>query len=112
MATPSKPRNGNGIFGPRLSSWGHFPTPIREEPGTIERTRPSFIAETPSADRVAETPHVLSRFHDGPFEDEGEDQAVDGEDGSDDPLGELMVMTDEEDEPMSGSGLVPETPMR
>lgn len=105
----------------------HHPTPIREESTSAERPRPSFIAETPSTDRVAhtpigavsriaETPHSgrksnrLSSFHFGGDEDEG-----------DDDLGDLMVMTDDEGEdtdvdvsPPSAParGLVPETPDR
>lgn len=74
LATPSKPRYGYSVpF--------HHPTPIQEEP-----ERPSFIAETPVANRIGGMA-VME-------EEEGEDE---------ESLGELMVMTDDED-------AVPDTP--
>jgi hypothetical protein len=115
LATPAKPK---GMFAK------YQPTPIQEE-----TTRPSWIGDTPHASRtshisdtpasrVAETP--ASRVADTPaiFAARGvrdtpvEDGIMeDWETESDDPLAELMVMTDEEDED-DRDGLVPDTPAR
>ena len=81
-ATPSKPRLADSVFGPRLHSC--HPTPIQEEPSSGERPRPFFVAETPVAPgRIAAMP--ISAL-----------TSVDEDD--DDSLGDLMVMTDDEDE--------------
>lgn len=112
LATPAKPK---GMFAK------YQPTPIQEE-----TPRPSWIGETPHASRtshisdtpasrVAATP--ASRVADAPatFAARGvpvEDGIMeDWENESDDPLAELMVMTDEEDEDDRG-GRVTDTPAR
>ncbi len=97
FATPSKPRTANSVFGPRIPSY--HPTPIQEEPSTEERPRPSFIAETPVGHkRIVDIPLSASE---SVYEDE-----------DDDPLGDLMVMTDEEEEEYAEQPLVPDTPAR
>ncbi|KAK4688273.1 hypothetical protein P7C73_g1833, partial [Tremellales sp. Uapishka_1] len=86
FATPSKPRQS--IFGAKLA---HHPTPIQEEPPSAPR--PSWIAETPVvANRIVDR---------APLADE-----------DDDTLADLMVMTDEEDEPSNPREMVPETPIK
>jgi len=105
MATPSKSRSLAGSFGPSHSSHMHYSTPIREEPLSAERQRPTFIAETPvapgrhsanpfSSDGVAETPMASRRLSDLAFN--GLDSVNEDEDS--DPLADLMVLTDDEDE--------------
>ncbi|WVQ85884.1 hypothetical protein IAT38_008052 [Cryptococcus sp. DSM 104549] len=98
MATPSKPRYA--FAAPSYPQWQH-PTPIREEPSS--GPRPSYIAETPVAPgRMTGNVAYAS----------GEEADDPGEE-SDDPLGDLMVMTDDEDEaPPAKRAFVPETPGR
>lgn len=98
FATPSKPRLSNSIFGPRAGAGAgsasfHHPTPIQEEPSSGERA--SWVAETPVAPhRIAETPMAGHRIANASLA--GVALTEDDED-SDDPLADLMVMTDEED---------------
>jgi hypothetical protein len=111
FATPAKPRPGN----PFSRRQTYHPTPIQEEPSIGERFRSTFIAETPSTNRILGTSfHGLERVTEMPTAD----RIVQSPEPEDD-LGELMVMTDEEDEEDdedeggSGSfGLIPETPAR
>ncbi|WWD20588.1 hypothetical protein CI109_105064 [Kwoniella shandongensis] len=108
LATPSKPRQN--MFAPRQSQWHNHPTPIREEtPGSLStpRPRPTFVAETPVAPGRIATNFTYSGMG-------GIDDDEDMGEESDDPLADLMVMTDDEDEPSGGSGraMVPETPMK
>nr|XP_019051245.1 hypothetical protein I302_01694 [Kwoniella bestiolae CBS 10118]OCF30175.1 hypothetical protein I302_01694 [Kwoniella bestiolae CBS 10118] len=109
LATPSKPRSyQNPFFRSQSQSQAqpHWipPTPIQEEQPT---PRPNFIAETPVApSRIART-DVLPL---------GGIAAGDGSE-SDDPLGELWELTDDEDEEEEGRGrggreMIPETPMK
>ncbi|WVQ63141.1 uncharacterized protein L199_001292 [Kwoniella botswanensis] len=104
LATPSKPRP---FFKPSQSQFQYWipPTPIQEEQPA---PRPSYIAETPIApSRIA---HRDTLPLGGIPDDHQED--------SDDPLGELWELTDEEDEDdvrqRKGRGMemVPETPMK
>ncbi|WWC98736.1 hypothetical protein V866_005629 [Kwoniella sp. B9012] len=106
LATPSKPRS---FFKPSQSQsqsqYWFPPTPIQEEHPT---PRPTYIAETPIApSRIA---HRDTLPLDGVPDDNEED--------SDDPLGELWELTDEEEEvdvgQRKGRGMemVPETPMK
>lgn len=128
FATPAKPRYGN----PFSSRGIHHPTPIREESRSAER-RPGFIAETPSTSRVPGTPSTTttSRIAETPrterilgytpasvltYTDHGDEDG----DGDEDDLGDLMVMTDDEDEgeeerhtgPPPIHGFIPETPAK
>jgi hypothetical protein len=99
FATPSKPRIAKFAFGSRTTTQIYHSTPNQEEPSSRERPRPSFIAETPVApDRIA-TINISTLTSMG----EGQDD--------DDPLGELMVMTDEEEEDAERP-VVAETPAR
>jgi hypothetical protein len=127
FATPSKPRLSNSIFGPRAGAGAasfHHPTPIQEEPSSGERA--SWVAETPVAPhRIAETPMAGHRIANPPLA--GVALMEDVED-SDDPLADLMVMTDEEDgdddddgdgdgdgdgmDEDSSRAMIPETPAR
>lgn len=99
-----------------------MPTPIQEEPSSGDRYRAPFIAETPSTNRISRIPGTgLS----GVAETPPVGRVVESLEPEDD-LGDLMVMTDEEDDEddnvdedggyrHSGtvhSGLVPETPLR
>jgi len=124
MATPSKPRIANSIFGHRtLSNIYQYPTPIREEPGSErERSvRAAFIAETPvGPGRMSAVPFVLDRnvVKETPraprFGNVMEEADEEGEEDEDE-LGELMVMTDDEDEGELEDGgwkVIPETPVR
>ncbi|OCF58459.1 hypothetical protein L486_04492 [Kwoniella mangroviensis CBS 10435] len=106
LATPSKPRP---FFKPsRSQSQSQYwipPTPIQEEQPT---PRPSYIAETPLApSRIAHRDTLPL----GGMPDEKDED-------SDDPLGELWELTDEEEEDdfgqRKGRGMeiVPETPMK
>ncbi|KAK8850406.1 hypothetical protein IAR55_004324 [Kwoniella newhampshirensis] len=105
LATPSKPRHN--MFAPRQTQWYH-PTPIQEEtPGSSStpRPKPTFVAETPVAPGRVATDCRYSGLGSMDYEDLGEE--------SDDPLADLMVMTDDEDEPSSGGrAMVPETPIK
>ncbi|WWD08476.1 hypothetical protein V865_006588 [Kwoniella europaea PYCC6329] len=104
LATPSKPRP---FFKPSQSQSQYWipPTPIQEEQRT---PRPNYIAETPIApSRIAHRDTLpLGGVPD------------DNEEDSDDPLGELWELTDEEEEDdvgqRKGRGMemVPETPMK
>ncbi|TYJ51362.1 hypothetical protein B9479_008070 [Cryptococcus floricola] len=90
MATPSKPKHQSQSF-----AW--HPTPIQEEPASLDRDREREGQRSVRKEFVAETPVVgggrmrgewaYGSLGDGVFEEE-----VSGE-----GLGELMVMTDEED---------------
>ena len=81
-ATPSKPRLADSAYGPRLHSYHH--TPIQDQPSSGERPRPFFVAETPVAPGRIATVQFEALT------------SVDEDD--DDSLGELMVMTDDEEE--------------
>nr|XP_018259899.1 uncharacterized protein I303_07971 [Kwoniella dejecticola CBS 10117]OBR82057.1 hypothetical protein I303_07971 [Kwoniella dejecticola CBS 10117] len=129
LATPSKPRHqpqsqSQSQFQSQSQSQSQFfrpsqslswipPTPIREEPSSAPR--PTYVAETPMTTRIAHTdvlPLGGLAVH-GSDEDQGMD--------SDDPLGELWELTDEEgDDDGAGAGagarngrnMVPETPVK
>lgn len=96
-----------------------MPTPIQEEPSSGERYRTAFIAETPSTNRIANTPGTGSRgVAETPMAGRIADSPEIETEGEDD-LGDLMVMTDEEDEEeddrdgeIGRAGLVPETPLK
>ncbi|WWC92137.1 uncharacterized protein L201_007091 [Kwoniella dendrophila CBS 6074] len=115
LATPSKPRNQSHSFFRSNQSQSQFPawvppTPIREEPSSA--SRPNYIAETPMAPtRIANKDMLpLDGLPDNDDHDEGME--------SDDPLGELWELTEDEDENEDhpkGRGrneMVPETPMK
>lgn len=87
FATPAKPKQVPGRYIP--------PTPIQEEVSPWYR---GWVGETPVS-RVVETP--VSRVADTPMSKMDWD--------SEDPLGDLMVMTDEEEETQD---MVPDTPAR
>jgi hypothetical protein len=108
FATPAKPRPGNPF------SRRAYPTPIQEEPSSGERFRPTFVAETPSTNRIIVMPMTgVSRVSETPITG----RVVESPEPEDD-LGDLMVMTDEEDDDdddndeVGGVGLIPETPAR
>ncbi|WWC72454.1 uncharacterized protein I206_106416 [Kwoniella pini CBS 10737] len=108
LATPSKPRSQSQFFRPSHShsqpSWIP-PTPIREEPSSTPR--PSYIAETPMTNRIAHTDTLPL----GGIGTRDEDDEME----SDDPLGELWELTDDDDEgddPVIGKTMIPETPMK
>lgn len=115
MATPAKPRMHS--TNPSGAPFWH-PTPIQEEPYSssslssmsltsrllsLDRergTRPAFVAETPVGVRMVSDWQYA------------EDEEVEEDEG----LGELMVMTDDEDgdgeESRERRGFVPETPVK
>ncbi|WRT70546.1 uncharacterized protein IL334_007544 [Kwoniella shivajii] len=108
LATPSKPRHNNFFrpsqsqqFSSSFNSWIP-PTPIREEPTSTPR--PNFIAETPIAPGRIATKESLPLGGIDDDEDEG------GE--SDDPLGELWELTDDEDVGQEREDRVLDTPMK
>jgi hypothetical protein len=110
MATPSKPRNGNAMFGYRtLSNTYNYPTPIREDANESGgKARATFIAETPvGPGRMSAMPFSLQKNM--VAEMPGQDDDTEG-DEDEDELGEFAVMTDEEDGDIGYS--VPETPMK
>ncbi|WVQ70538.1 hypothetical protein IAR50_000057 [Cryptococcus sp. DSM 104548] len=110
MATPSKPKSQSQ----QLSAW--HPTPIQEEPSSSDRqgsARREFIAETPLVEGGRMRGEwAYGNLGDGLYEEEESGEG----------LGELMVMTDDEDmgdtahhEIGAGKGkalFVPETPVK
>lgn len=109
MATPSKPRFPDGRRGPHGYDDYYHPTPIAEEPVS---ERPSRVAETPMAPRIAHTLFGATQERKVALIQESPRRGGSFDDA--DPFGELMVPTDDEDEgePDSWEQGVPETPAR
>ena len=109
MATPSKPRFPDGRRGAHGYDDYYHPTPIAEEPVS---ERPSRVAETPMAPRIAHTLFGVTQKRKVALIQESPRRSGSFDDG--DPFGELMVPTDEEDEgePDGWAQGVPETPAR
>ena len=84
FATPSKPRLANPVPGQHIHNLPYQPTPIQEEQFSVERFQPAYVTETPvTSGRVADASFLAQTLV---------------EEDDDDPLGGLMVMTDEEDD--------------